>query len=120
MTSLTFSGFSGYCPRNSIRLSYGFYTRDDNLVVLEVLNEAAAAVGVKFREDIVEENDRGFTEGFGDETSFDEFESKDDRAGFAARGGGVGDLVIETKDVVIAVDTETSVTEVNIALSGLL
>ena len=100
-------------------LLYGFYTCDDNLVVLEVLNEATTAVGVKFGEDIVEENDWGFAEGFGDKTGFDEFESEDDRAGFATGGGSIGDLVIETKDVVIAVDTETSVTEVNITLGGL-
>ena len=54
-------------------LLYGFYTSDNDLMVFEVFDEATAAVGVEFGEDIVEENDWGLTDGFGDEASFDEF-----------------------------------------------
>ena len=87
--------------------------------MFEVLDEAAAAVGVELGENIVEEDDWVFTKSFSEKTSFDKFKSKDDRASFTTRGGSVGDLMIKTKDVVVAVNTETSVTKINIALGGL-
>ena len=88
-------------------------------MVFEVLNKAAAAVGVELGENIVEEDDGVFAKSLSNEGCFNEFKGEDDRASFTTRGGGVGDLVIETKDVVVAVNTETSVAKINIALGGL-
>ena len=119
LRALTFLNFSGYCPKSTDILLYRFYTSNDDLVVFEVLDEAAAAVSVKFREDVVEEDDGVFTESLSNEGCFNKFKSKDDRAGFATRGGSISDLMIKTKDIVIAVNTKTSVSEVDIALSGL-
>ena len=114
-----FSGFSGYCPESTDMLLYGFYTSDDDLVVFEVFDEAAAAVSVKFREDVVEEDDGVFTESLSNEGRFNKFKSMDNRAGFTTRGGSISDLMIKTKDIVITVNAKTSVSEVDISLSGL-
>ena len=64
---------------------------------------------VEFREDIIEEDDGFFVGSLGDKVGFDKFKSENDGAGFTTRGGGVGDLVVEVKNIVVTVDTERGV-----------
>lgn len=88
-----------------------FDASEDDLVVFEIVDEALAAGIIKFREDVVEENERTLGSFLEDEIGFDEFERENDGAGFAPRGRIGGGFLIEVKQIIVVMNAKSGVAE---------